>query len=512
MKSRIVCLGFALFFPVSIASSATFKFRLLAEPATFDWNLASTLVETPIVMNVMEGLTEVDQKLKPVPCLAEKIDISKDQKVYTFRLRKNVKWSDGTPLSARDFVEGWKRLLTPATAAPYAYLLYDVAGAEAFHKKEESDFSKVGVVAKDDATLQVTLKHPVAYFQYLTGFWPLFPIRKDVIDKEGAGWAKPGKMVTVGPYVLDSYQMQTKIGLKANPFYWRKTGNVTEATAQIIKDSSTALNVFKSGGIQMMQDLSPNDLKVARPMPQFKTFPYLKTYYLAFRTKGSVAENMNLRLAIAHAINRKPIPSVLNGTQKVASTMIPPRVIGHDPKMAVPFDPEKAKEYLKKSGLDPKTLKLELVGRNSERPQIMAQYLQSELKKNLGVDLQIQLFDHKVFRSQLTTANFPMMLMVWAADYPDGDTFMGLFETGTGNNMTRYSNAKVDENIKKAREDWNSVKRDLLYKEAQRILQVQEAAVLPLYYEENEALVASGVKGFSINPIGYFFLKDISVQ
>ena len=264
--------------------------------------------------------------------------------------------------------------------------------------------------------------------------------------------------------------------------------------------------------IQMMQDLSPNDLKVARPMPQFKTFPYLKTYYLAFRTKGSVAENMNLRLAIAHAINRKPIPSVLNGTQKVASTMIPPRVIGHDPKMAVPFDPEKAKEYLKKSGLDPKTLKLELVGRNSERPQIMAQYLQSELKKNLGVDLQIQLFDHKVFRSQLTTANFPMMLMVWAADYPDGDTFMGLFETGTGNNMTRYSNTKVDENIKKAREDWNSVKRDLLYKEAQRILQVQEAAVLPLYYEENEALVASGVKGFSINPIGYFFLKDISVQ
>jgi len=232
---------------------------------------------------------------------------------------------------------------------------------------------------------------------------------------------------------------------------------------------------------------------------------------LAFRTQGSVAENVNLRLAVAHAINRKPIPSVLNGSQKVASTMIPPRVIGHDPKLGVTFDPEQAKEYLKKSGLDPRTLKLELVGRNSERPQIMAQYIQSEIKKNLGVDLQIQLFDHKVFRNQLTTANFPMMLMVWAADYPDGDTFMGLFETGTGNNMTRYSNAKVDENIKKAREDWNSVKRDLLYKEAQNILQVKEAAVLPLYYEENEALVSSGVKGFSINPIGYFFIREVSL-
>ncbi|NDG83575.1 MAG: hypothetical protein EBX52_00885, partial [Proteobacteria bacterium] len=138
-------------------------------------------------------------------------------------------------------------------------------------------------------------------------------------------------------------------------------------------------------------------------------------------------------------------------------------------------------------------------------------YIQSELKKNLGVNLQIQLFDHKVFRSQIQTANFPLMLMVWAADYPDGDTFMGLFESDTGNNMTRYSNAKVDENIRKAREDWNTLKRDLLYKEAQNILQVRDAAVLPLFYEENEALVASGVKGFSINPIGYYFLKDIQL-
>ncbi len=511
MKNRFSLIALMLFLWASVSQAATFKFRLLAEPVTLDWNLASTLIETPIVMNVMEGLTEIDEKLKPVPCLASKVEVSKDQKTYTFRLRPNIRWSDGAPLRAQDFVEGWKRLLTASTGAPYAYLLFDLVNAEEFHKGSLGDFSKVGVSAKDDATLVVTLKHPVAYFQYLTGFWPLFPIRKDVIDREGAQWAKPGKMVSLGPYLLDSYQMQTKIVLKANPKYWRSMGNVTEVVAMIIKDSSTALNVFRSGGIQMMQDLSPNDLKVARPMPQFKTFPYLKTHYLAFRTKGSIAENANLRLAIAHAINRKPIPSVLNGTQKVASTMIPPKVTGYDPKIGIQFDPAKAKEYLKKSGLDPKTLKLEIVSRNSERPQIMTQYIQSELKKNLGLDLQIQAFDHKIFRSQLQTANFPLMLMVWAADYPDGDTFMGLFETGTGNNMTRYSNSKVDENIRKAREDWNTVKRDLLYKEAQNILQVRDAAVLPLFYEENEALVSSAVKGFSINPIGYFFLRNLKM-
>jgi oligopeptide transport system substrate-binding protein len=104
-----------------------------------------------------------------------------------------------------------------------------------------------------------------------------------------------------------------------------------------------------------------------------------------------------------------------------------------------------------------------------------------------------------------------MMLMVWAADYPDGDSFLGLFETGTGNNLTRFSHPKFDENVKKAREDWNTLKRDALYKEAQGIVQIKEAAILPLYYEENEALVARSVKGFKINPIGYYFLRDIEL-
>ena len=493
------------------ALAAGFKFRLLAEPTTFDWHLASTSVETPLMMNLMEGLTEVESNLKPKPCLAEKMTISKDQKVYTFTLRKGVKWSDGVPLKALDFVEGWKRLLTAATGAPYAYLLFDVVGAEDFNKKKSNDFSKVGIIAKDEHTLEVTLARPVAYFQFLTSVWPLFPIRKDLIEKEGSQWTRPGKLVTVGPYVLDGYQMQTKITLKANPQYWRKMGNATEVTAQIIKDSATALSLFKSGSIQMMQDFAPNDLKLARPMSEFKTFPYLKTHYLAFRTKGSVAENTYLRLAIASAINRKPLPSILNGTQQVASSFIPPKVVGHDPKLSIPFDPIKAKEYLKKAGVDPASLKLEIVARNAERPQIIAQYIQSELKKNLGVDLQIQLFDHKVFRSQIQMGKYPMMLMVWAADYPDGDSFMGLFESGTGNNLTQFANAKYDEDIKKAREDWNTLKRESLYRSAQNLLQAKEAVVVPLYYEENEALVAKGVKGFQINPIGYYFLRDIQL-
>ncbi|MBS1958021.1 MAG: peptide ABC transporter substrate-binding protein [Bdellovibrionales bacterium] len=511
MTRTLILALFLVTLPIAAPHASTFKFRLLADPTTLDWHLASTSVETPLMMNLMEGLMEVDANLKPKPCLAEKMTISKDQKTYTFKIRKNAKWSDGVVLKAQDFVEGWKRLLTPATAAPYAYLLYDMVGAEEFNKKTSTDFSKVGVVAKDDQTLVVTLKKPVAYFPYLTGFWPLFPIRKDVVAANGAAWTKPGKMVTVGPYVLEAFQNQTKIVMKANPNYWRKNNGVTEATAMIIKDSATALNVFKSGGIQMMQDFSPDDLKLARPMPEFKTFPYLKTHYLLYKVKGAATENRDLRMALSQAIDRKPIPSILNGSQKLASTFIPPKVVGYDAKMSLAFDVAKAKESLAKSGYDV-TKPLALVARNSERPRILAQYIQSELKKNLGLKVEIELFDHKVFRSQITSQSFPMMMMVWAADYPDGDSFLGLFESNTGNNIGKFSNAKYDENMTRAREDWNTLKRDSLYKEAQDILQIREAAILPLFYEENEALVAKNIKGFSINPIGYFFIKDISIN
>lgn len=481
----------------------------MSEPTTFDWNIASTSMETPILMNIMEGLTEVDQSLKPKGCLAEKIEISKDQKTYTFTLRKGVKWSDGVALKAQDFVEGWKRLLTPTTAAPYAYLLYDVIGAEEFSKGTQQDFSKVGISAKNESTLVVKLKKPVAYFQYLTGFWPLFPIRLDQITAHGNRWTKAGKLVTLGPYLLDTYQVQTKIILKKNPQYWRKSGSVTEAVALIVKDSATALNIFKTGGIQMMQDFSPDDLKIARPMPEFQSFPYLKTHYLAFNLANKVAKNRELRLAILHAIDRRPIPGILNGSQKIASTFIPPKVTGHDPKTFIPFDVEKARSYLKKSGIHSND-KIEIIARNSERPKILTQYIQSELKKNLGLtNVQISQFDHKVFRNELSNGTYPMMLMVWAADYPDGDSFLGLFESKTGNNMTHFSDPRMDELLKKGREEWNTLKREKLYKEAQNILQLRDAAILPLFYEENEALVAREIKGFSINPIGYFFLKDI---
>lgn len=164
----------------------------------------------------------------------------------------------------------------------------------------------------------------------------------------------------------------------------------------------------------------------------------------------------------------------------MASTFIPPKRVGFDSKMGAVYNPGLAKDFLKKSKFDPKT-QIDIIARNSERPRIVTQYLQSELKKNLGLNVQIQLYDHKIFRDQLVTQNIPMMLMTWSADYPDGDSFLSLFETGGGNNMTRYGQAAYDEKIQKARMEWNTLKREMLYREAASMIQVKDAIVLPLF-------------------------------
>ncbi len=160
---------------------ATFNFRLTGDPETLDWNRAHTAMETFLLMNLMDGLVAFDSKLKVVPALAKTWTRSDDGKTYTFKLREDVKWEDGVRLTAKDFVHSWKRLLSPTTAASYAYLLFDIEGAENFNKGTLKDFGQVGIKAPDDFTFQVKLTRAVAHWIQIPTFWVTFPLREDVV-------------------------------------------------------------------------------------------------------------------------------------------------------------------------------------------------------------------------------------------------------------------------------------------------------------------------------------------
>ena len=173
------------------------RMNIETEPPSLDWSIATDNWSIHVINNIMNGLTRYDDDLVAQPALAERWDVSDDGMVYRFHLRKDVEWTDGVPLTARHFVDGWRRLLDPATAAEYAYFLYDVEGARNFNTGELKDFSKVGVKAIDDHTLEVRLNKPIVYFTDVVNFVSTFPIRIDVIEKHGDEWTEPGNIQTL---------------------------------------------------------------------------------------------------------------------------------------------------------------------------------------------------------------------------------------------------------------------------------------------------------------------------
>lgn len=496
------------------APGKTFTFRLYSEPETLDWNLAHTSVEVHLMNNLMEGLLTFDDKLKVVPALAEKFTKSPDGRTYTFTIRKGVKWSDGVALTAKDFEYGWKRLLSPTTAAAYAYLLYDVEGAEAFNKGSTPDFSKVGIHALDERTFQVKLTKPVAHWIYIPTFWVTYPVREDLVTKHGNAWARAGKMVTVGPFTLSTHDIDSKIVMDRNPLYWGPRGNLDRVVCLIVKDDATALNLYRAGKIDFLTDLPTVDLTKLEGNPELKRFPYLKTGYLGFVHSKYPLSDVRFRRALAMSIDRSKLGGILRGGQTAATTFAPPPLLSYSPKIGIAFDPVKAKKELQASGWKPggKTPVLELLISNFDRSLLLAQYLQAEVKKNLGIEIAIQPFDHKTFRAQMDLRLFPLYLLTWGADYPDPDNFLSVFLSESGNNRTSWKSAKYDELVLKARTGKTDAERRELYQKAEKILVEDEVAVLPLYYEPNLVLVKPRVKGFRVNELNYVFLRNVSVE
>lgn len=510
-----VLLAFGVFSQLAGAAPAgkIFNLRLSGDPETLDWNLAHTPIETHVLLNLMEGLMGYEgTSLQPKPTLAQSFSISADQLTYTFKLRSGVKWSDGVTLRAADFVTSWRRLLSPLTAASYAYLLFDIVGAQEFNAGKLKDFSKVGIRAIDDATFQVTLKKPIPYWIHIPTFWPTHPLREDILTKHGSQWARPGKMVTVGPFSLEAYELDSKVILKANPHYYRTRGNVETVVGWIVKSDASALQLFESGKLDFLTDISTLDLKRLESRPELKTYPYLKTGYLGFNITKYPTNNVHVRKAIAMAIDRSKIGMFLHGGQQAAGSFTPPQMMAHDAKLGIVFDPMEAKRELKRGGLDTtRPVAIELLAPNWDKPLILAQYIQAELKKHLNMDVSLQLFDHKTFRSQLDLKTFPFFEMSWAADYPDPDNFLSVFTGDSGNNRTGWSNPTYDDLVVRARTETQTKQRAAMYRNALRVLQIEDAVILPLYYEPNKALVRATAKGVELNALNYLYLRNVTL-
>lgn len=498
----------------ALAGKQEFNMRLHSEPPTLDWSLATDNVSITVLQNLMEGLAQYDSKLQPKAALAESWKVSTDGKTYTYKIRKDVKWSDGTPLTAQHFVDSWERVLNPKTASEYSYFLFDVVGAQDYNEGKLKDSSKLGFKATDAHTFVVTLNKKAAYFANIPTFTVTFPIRKDLIEKFGNKWTEPGNLQVVGPFQLSEWKHDSKLVLTANNNYYGTKTKLEKINAYIVNEDTTAINMFESGKLQYVSRLPALEIERLKTNPAYRNAPFLRGYYYGFNIEKAPFNDVRVRRAFSLAVDRQQIVSLLKGGQIPATSWVPKGMLGYEPNIGLKLDIQKAKKLLAEAGY-PEGKGFPAVTfmfDTRDDNKVIAERLQAMWKQNLGVDLRAQNEDWKVYLNRMKSDTPSMYRMGWGADYPDPDNFLNLFTSYSGNNYTKWKNKDYDSLIEKAAAEPSTTKRLAYYKKAQKLLTEDDAVIIPLFVDALNVLVSPTVKGLSLNAMDSLHLKDVVIQ
>jgi oligopeptide transport system substrate-binding protein len=497
----------------TVGTGRDFRMAVRAEPPTLDWTLATDSISVILLTNLMEGLTQYDADLNPIPAVAESWEFSEDGHVITFYLRDDVFWSDGRPVTAGDFEYSWKRLLDPKTAAQYAYFLFDIENAAEFNAGKITDPAQVGVRAISPRVLKVRLKKPVVYFPSIVTFMVTFPQRQDIVEKYGDQWTEPGHIVTNGPFILSEWKHEYKLTLKANDRHYEGRPQIDRVLVYVVEEPTTALTLFETGELDILE-LPPVAIPHYKNDPQFTRKPQLRGYYYGFNVNKPPFDDVRVRQAFAHAIDRSRIPVILKGGEIPTSSWIPKGMFGYNPDIGLKFDPAKARQLLADAGYPngkgfPAT---EAMFNTVNRNQLIAEFLQAQWKEHLGVSIDFESQEWKVFLSRLQTDAPAMFRLGWGADFPDPDNFMNLFISTSGNNRLGWSNANYDELVAKGPVIRDLEKRQALYDRAQKILTETDAAMIPLFIQVQNMLIKPHVKEHKMNSMELFYIKRIRLE
>lgn len=505
---------------VRLEASETLRINVTSEPPTLDWQKGSDLASAHITMNLMEGLAQYDlsdKELKLKPGLALKWEPSEQARLWKITLRSNVVWSDGVAFTPNHVVDGWKRLLSKETAAEYAYFLFGIKNAQAYNEGKKT-WEEVGIKVTGSNELSVELNKPMSYFPYLLTHHSTYPIRMDVVQKAGDRWTEPAHIVTLGPFKLISWQHDKMLVLERNEKYYGKDAGelptIKYIVAHMIQEQATAINLFESGKLDSVHDLPPIEIRKLRPRKEFREIARLSTYFYAFNVTKPPMDNVLVRRAIAMSIDRQQLVQAMAGGQLPLTSWIPNGMFGYEPDRGLTYNPEKAKELIKQAGFaDPSKIpKIEIKFNTRESHQLVAENIQAQLKKNLGLNIEIKNEEWKVFLNNLKTDPPQLYRFGWQADYPDPDNFMSMLLSYSENNRTRWKSAKFDELVDKAAGALDREERRKLYSEAQKIIVEDDVPVIPLFVSVSHSLVSDRVENYPINVMDALVYKGVRLK
>ncbi|WP_100065434.1 peptide ABC transporter substrate-binding protein [Miniphocaeibacter massiliensis] len=493
-----------------------------SEPVSLDPALGEGTHQSWILQHTFEGLMGYDEKGEIVPAAAEDFPkISEDGLVYTFKLKEGSKWSNGDPLTAKDFEYSWKRALDPKLAAYYAYQFYYIKGGKAYNEGKGS-VEDVGVKAIDDLTLEVTLEHPTTYFTELTGFYPFYPVNEKVASGN-ADWAN-GKdintYVSNGPFKMTKWAHNDIVSVRKNENY-RDADKVKidGIDFDIMEDKNTEWQNYDSGLYDLIVSPTPDVISSLKSEGSKELIigEDVGLYYYNFNNKIKPFNNVKVREALSMAIDRKSIvDNVAQGEQIPAEGFVPLGLKDDKGKEyrdgmdnLIVEDVKEAKklleEGLKEEGMtvaDFNKAKFSILYNTNEGHKKIAEAIQGMWKENLGIDIALNNKEFQVKLNDEKEGNFNVSRAGWMADFDDPLTFLELWETSSSFNDAKYSNKEYDSLIASIKTSGDKAKRVEDMRVAEKILG-KDLPVMPIYFYTQPRVQKTNLKGVYKTPLNY---------
>lgn len=488
---------------------------LQGEPPNLDATKATDTDSFFIIGHTMEGLTRYSKTGTIIPGVAEKWEIN--DKTATFHLRKDAKWSDGTPITAKDFIFSWKTVLDPKTASEYSFILYPIKNAEAINTGK-MPITNLGVVAKDDHTLEITFEKPCGYFLSLTPFATYMPIKEEFYKAQAGKYAAEAtNLLYNGPFTLTKWVHGASLQLTKNPNYWNAKSialNMIDIPF-ITPDDSARFNLFKSAKIDILTLSKDNLQNAQREKFKLNKFSDGTLFFMRFNMRdGRPTANKKLRKALAYAINYNDyinkvigIPGTLPGTGLVPTYMMGATKTFRS-ENPVPVRKQNLVEAKKLIAEAKKELNitgpLSLVWLTGDTPTGTkeAEYFQSLFKTHLGIDLKI---DKQIFKQRLaksSAGDFDIEAAGWGPDYADPMTFVDLFTTWNNNNNGKWANKEYDAFVRKAMNTTKQKDRMQAMAAAEKIL-LEEFPIIPTYERTVMFTHSDRLQGIVRRAVGY---------
>lgn len=456
---------------------------------SFDPGKAYWSTDTTIIMRLFSGLAELDEEMNLIPQVARSWEILEGGTHYVFHLRDDVRWTDGTPVTAADFEWAWKRNLRLDTPSPYQLLMDDIVGAREYREGKSNDPNSVAVRALDSLTLEVRLYAPVAYFPYLMIAPITFPLPREVVERCGDEWWKPENIVTNGAFRLAALDLETRVSLRRNADYFGEfPGNLDGIEFDIAPDGPERIQAYREGRLDAYY-LPRRWVRDGIPIAEQVPWPTLSVYYVAFSPDRPPLDDVRVRRALMLALDRDRVAQS-RGTTAVKGArggLVPPGMPGHTPDLGLVHDVPTAQRLLAQAGYPNGEGFPPLVGWVPQSGYELGDEMAREWDQALNIRVTFEQTsdrDDGRFRHR-----YHLVALAWSADCPDPANFLQQSSMYFGLREAGWHDAHYEELIEQAARATNRAQRMAMYREADRILVAGQALVLPIFYGEKTFLV-----------------------